>query len=251
VRNLKLTCGAPEWFDLRHGEHAFNHDVYKTKDEYFDDIAKAYREELDVLYKAGLRNVQFDDPLLAYFCSESMLSGMQEVGEDSELLLDKYIKLYNGCIRDVPKDMNIGLHLCRGNFKNGMHFSEGGYDRISRKLFREINVTTYYLEYDTPRAGSFEPLKELPEDKVVILGVVSTKTREVESIDAMKARVYEAADTIAKGTGRTREAALNQLGVSTQCGMASHSEGNAITPEVQKAKLELVVKIAKDIWPDA
>lgn len=113
---------APEWYHLRHGEHARDHSVYPDEKDYFDDLAKAYREELADLHEAGCRNVQFDDPLLAYFCSEAMLSGMKEEGVDSEPILDAYIKLYNDCIRDVPNDMTVGVHLCRGNFKDGMHF---------------------------------------------------------------------------------------------------------------------------------
>lgn len=110
VRNLKITLAAPEWYHLRHMDNAFDSNVYATADGYFDDLAKAYREELADLYEAGCRNVQFDDPLLAYFCSESMLEGMKEEGRDAGKLLDQYIKLYNDSIRDAPKDMVIGLH---------------------------------------------------------------------------------------------------------------------------------------------
>ena len=125
--------------------------------------------------------MQFDDPLLAYFCADSMIKGMEERGVDHEALLETYIRAYNKIVTDHPADLTIGLHLCRGNFKNGMHFSEGGYDRIAIKLFQQINVDAYYLEYDTPRAGTFEPLKFLPKHKVVVLGLVTSKFPEVRT----------------------------------------------------------------------
>ncbi len=131
----------------------------RITDEYFDGITTAYRAEIADLYAAGCRNIQFDDPLLAYFCADSMIKGMEERGIDHVALLNTYIRAYNKIVDDHPADMTVGLHLCRGNFKNGMHFSEGGYDRIAIKLFQEINVDCYYLEYDTPRAGTFQPLK--------------------------------------------------------------------------------------------
>ena len=146
-------------------------------------------------------NIQFDDPLLAYFCAESMLKGMEELNIDHEAVLDTYIKAYNDCLKGRPTDMTVGLHLCRGNFKvgavdvsasfdsmltfgrqDGKHFSEGGYDRIAIKLFKQINVDTYYLEYDTERAGTFEPLRHVPRNKSVVLGLVTSKFPQVSSV---------------------------------------------------------------------
>lgn len=192
VKHIKLTLAAPEWFHLRHGEHAFKQSVYANQDEYFDDIAAAYRRELEILYAAGLRNAQIDDPLLAYFCAESMLNGMKEAGEDSDALLDRYIQLYNDCLVSRPADMTIGLHLCRGNFRHSIHFSEGGYDAIAVKIFNEINVDCYYLEYDTERAGTFEPLQHLPKNKSVVLGLVTSKFPELEDKQVLKERVLAA-----------------------------------------------------------
>jgi len=251
VGNIKLTLAAPEWFHLRHGEHAYSKDFYKNNDEHFDDIAAAYRAELEVLYNAGVRNIQFDDPLLAYFCSETMLKGMKEAGEDSDELLNSYVRLYQNCLRDhatkLP-DMTIGLHLCRGNFRHSIHFSEGGYDAIAIKLFQEIPVDVYYLEYDTPRAGTFEPLKYLPKDKTVVLGVITSKFPELEDKEELKKKVYEAAKVVAQGAGETEEEALQRICVSPQCGFASHEEGNTLGMEDMKKKLELVADLAKDIW---
>ena len=172
-----MTIAAPEWFHLRHGacallpslvlqrvtqthisqlgEHAFVPGVYTDREDYFNDIAAAYRQELEALYAAGCRNVQFDDPLLAYFCDVSMLKGLNDEGTDADALLDAYIRLYNNCLSTRSQDMIVGLHLCRGNFRHSIHFSEGGYDAIAAKLFNEVNVDCYYLEYDTERAGTF------------------------------------------------------------------------------------------------
>lgn len=250
-KQIKLTMCAPEWYHLRHGEFAYNREIYKNDDEYFADIALAYRAEIQELYAAGLRNIQIDDPLLAYFCAESMIKGMEEQGVDHEALLDTYIRAYNECLKDRPADMTVGLHLCRGNFKDGMHFSEGGYDRIAIKLFQQINVDVYYLEYDTPRAGTFEPLKFLPKHKVVVLGLVSSKLPQLEDKEVLKHKIHDAARVIANGEEpRSFEEALNQICISPQCGFASHSEGNRVTEDDMRKKLTLVAETAKEIWSD-
>ncbi|KAM0809197.1 putative Cobalamin-independent methionine synthase MetE C-terminal/archaeal domain-containing protein [Seiridium cardinale] len=250
VKELKITLAAPEWYHLRYKKgKAYPSDVYATDAEYFADIAAAYRTELQILHDAGCRNVTIDDPNLAYFCSEKMLAGFKEDGEDSEALLDSYIKLYNDCLRSRPEDLHVGIHLCRGNFAYSKHFSEGGYDRIASKLFRDINVDTYFLEYDTERAGTFEPLKELPPHKNVILGVITSKFPELENVNELKERVYQAADVVAQGAGQSREEALKRMGVSPQCGFASHHLGNSVTHEDMVAKLKLVRELANSIWP--
>ncbi|KAL1639924.1 hypothetical protein SLS58_007512 [Diplodia intermedia] len=250
---IKLTLAAPNWYHLRYREgQAYPADVYSSDEEYFADIAKAYQTELDILYKAGLRNVQYDDPNLAYFCSEKMLQGWKEDGRNkysADELLDVYIKLYNDCISKAPADMHVGIHLCRGNFIGSRHFAEGAYDRIATKLFRDLNMQTYYLEYDTPRAGGFAPLAELPANKNVILGVVTSKFPEMEDKEEMKRRIYEAADVMAKGAGQSKEKALNRIGVSPQCGFASHASGNLIDHEGMAKKLKLVRQIADEVWP--
>ncbi|KAK8209624.1 hypothetical protein IWZ01DRAFT_325056 [Phyllosticta capitalensis] len=250
---IKLTLAAPNWYHLRYREgQAYPTDVYSSDEEYFGDIAKAYQTELDILYKAGIRNVQYDDPNLAYFCSEKMLDGWKNDSRNkhnADDTLDAYIKLYNDCIAKVPEDMHIGIHLCRGNFVGSRHFAEGAYDRIATKLFRTLNASTYYLEYDTSRAGGFAPLAELPAHKNVVLGVVTSKFPELEDKEEMKRRVHEAADVVAKGRGQTREQALKSLGVSPQCGFASHEQGNLIDWNGMWNKLQLVRQIADDIWP--
>ena len=169
--------------------------------------------------------------------------------KSADQLLDEYIALYNACISKRPSDLHVGVHICRGNFVNSRHFSEGGYDRIAKKLFQDLAVDTYYLEYDTPRAGGFEPLKSLPKNKNVILGVITSKFPELENVNEMKERVYQAADFAAEGANETRDEALKRLGVSPQCGFASHSSGNAVTREDMLRKLKLVKKVADEIWP--
>ncbi|KAF7538829.1 hypothetical protein G7054_g2603 [Neopestalotiopsis clavispora] len=250
VKELKITLAAPEWYHLRYKQgKAYPKEVYANDAEYFADIAAAYRAELKILYDAGCRNVTIDDPNLAYFCSEKMLAGFKEVGEDSDALLDSYIKLYNDCLASRPDDLHVGIHLCRGNFAYSKHFSEGGYDRIATKLFNDIDVDTYFLEYDTARAGGFEPLKELPPHKNVVLGVITSKFPELEDIGAMKERVYQAADIMASGAGQSRDQALQRIGVSPQCGFASHHLGNSVTHDDMVAKLKLVRELANAIWP--
>lgn len=178
-----------------------------------------------------------------------MIAGFKEDGEDIDALFDSYIKLYNDCISSRPADMHVGVHLCRGNFAYSKHFSEGGYDRIATKLFNDIALDTYFLEYDTERAGTFEPLRSLPAHKNVILGVVTSKFPELEDVGQMKERVFAAADIVAAGAGQTREQALGRIGVSPQCGFASHHLGNAVTRDDMMAKLKLVRDIADAIWP--
>ena len=181
-----------------------------------------------------------------------MLAGWKEDKSNTKTadeLFDDYINFYNDCISKRPADMHVGVHLCRGNFVGSRHFSEGGYDRIATKLFQQLNVDTYYLEYDTPRAGGFEPLKDLPTHKNVILGVITSKFPEMEDLEEMKKKVYAAADFVAEGNHQTREEALQRLGISPQCGFASHSSGNSVVRDDMIAKLKLVRQLADAIWP--
>ena len=186
------------------------------------------------------------------FCSEKMLEGWKKDPlnhKTADQTLDEYINLHNDCLSKRPADMHVGVHLCRGNFANSRHFSEGGYDRVAKKLFQDLHVDTYYLEYDTPRAGGFEPLRSLPKNKNVILGVITSKFPELEDLQEMKKRVYNAADFVAEGNNESREEALQRLGVSPQCGFASHSAGNAVSKKDMINKLTLVRELADSIWP--
>ena len=251
--NLDLTLAAPNRYHFRYKEgRAYPEDIYANDDEYFADIAKAYQQELKILYDHGVRNVQFDDPNLAYFCSEAMLEGWSKDTNNTtsaEELFDQYVKLYNACVAECPSDMHVGVHVCRGNFVNSRHFSEGHYDRIATKLFRELNVHTYYLEYETPRAGRFEPLEYLPRNKNVILEVITSKLTKIEDLGEMEERVREAVRRMCGGTGETEEEALERVGMSPQCGFASHSSVNAVTMSDMTENLKLVRSLADRIWP--
>jgi methionine synthase II (cobalamin-independent) len=180
-----------------------------------------------------------------------MLEGWKHDAENFQTAdeqLDAYMKFYNACF-ERPADFHLGIHLCRGNYMGSQHFSEGAYDRIAAKLFHDLHVSTYYLEYDTPRAGGFEPLKHLPRDKNVVLGVVTSKFAELEDQEEMVERVWKAADYLAEGSSQTRQEALERLSVSPQCGFASHAEGNSLTYDEMRKKLSLVRRIADEVWP--
>lgn len=173
------------------------------------------------------------------FCSEKFRQGWEEDKDNIgtvEDLLDAYIELYNDSISKCPADMHTGIHLCRGNFIGGRHFAEGAYDKIAKKLFQNLNVNTFYLEYDTERAGGFEPLRYLPKNKNVIVGVISTKLPQLEDKEAMKQRIYRAAEFVAEGTGQSREEALKQISVSPQCGFSTHESGYPLTEEDERNK---------------
>ncbi|KAK7409091.1 hypothetical protein QQX98_008698 [Neonectria punicea] len=249
---IKLTMITPAWFHQRYSQGmAYTPEAYANDAEYFKDVAKVYQAELDQLYKAGLRNVQFDDPGMAYFCSQKFRDGWaadsNNIGSVDDLL-DAYIALYNDSISKCPPDMHTGIHLCRGNFIGGRHFAEGSYDIIAEKLFKNLNVNTFYLEYDNERSGGFEPLQHLPKNKFVVVGVISTKLPQIEDKEEMKKRVLNAAEWVAKGTGESREEALKRVCVSPQCGFSTHETGYPLGLDEEKAKLSLVREIADEIW---
>ncbi|KAI1057096.1 hypothetical protein LB507_002249 [Fusarium sp. FIESC RH6] len=253
--SIKLTMITPAWFHMRYKQgKAYTPEAYKNDEEYFADVAKVYQAELDMLYKAGLRNVQFDDPGMAYFCSQKFRDGWaadsDNIGTVDDLL-DAYIKLYNDSLSKIPSDMHTGIHLCRGNFIGGRHFAEGKYDIIAEKLFRNLNVNTFYLEYDTERSGGFEPLQFLPKDKNVVVGVISTKLPQLEDKEEMKKRVLSAADWVAKGMGESQKEALQRVAVSPQCGFSTHESGYPLNLDEEKKKLALVREIADEIWGEA
>ncbi|OCL10830.1 5-methyltetrahydropteroyltriglutamate-homocysteine methyltransferase [Glonium stellatum] len=226
---------------------------YTSDKEYFEDLAAAYRQEIRTLYDAGLRNIQVDDPNMTYFITEPFLSGCKKDGVDPDELLDMYIWVHNLCLMGKPADLHVGIHLCRGNLAGSVHVTSGSYERIARRLFQEMQYDTFYLEYDTERAGGFEPLRFLPREKNVVLGVISTKMAELEDIDMLEDRVKEAAGVIARAQNRTVEEVLEQqIGVSPQCGFSSMSEGGGIgvTENRMWEKLELVRNLAARLWPD-
>lgn len=188
------------------------------------------------------------------FCSDKFRQGWEEdkdnIGTVDDLL-DAYIKLYNDSISKLPADFHTGVHLCRGNFIGGRHFAEGAYDIIAQKLFTDLKVNTFYLEYDTERAGGFEPLKYLPKDRHVVIGAISTKLRDLEDKEEIKQRIYKAADFVAEGSRQTREEALKRIALSPQCGFSTHETGYPLSEEDEKKKLALVRQIADEVWGEA
>ncbi|KIW82974.1 hypothetical protein Z517_02217 [Fonsecaea pedrosoi CBS 271.37] len=252
-RDAKMTVPPPGWWHIQL-KQPFDRDLYESDEALLRDLSAALRKEILTLYEHGLRVVQVDDPNLSFFCDEEWIRTCQDEGVDLGRLLELYVRSHNDAITDLPSDLHVGVHICRGNFPNGVGLASGSYERIARKLFNETAYKLFYLEFDSPRAGDFTPLKYLPADKAVVLGVVTTKSAEMEDLDELKNRVYQAADVVAEGqgNGRTREDALrDNLAVSPQCGFASdHSEGGVgMTMDLMWAKLDLVNKLSQEIWP--
>lgn len=229
---------------------------YASDEEYFADLAAAYRAELKNLYDAGCRNVQVDDPNMTFFVMDPFLEGCRVDGVDPDILLEQYVRVHNACIAGLPEDMHIGIHLCRGNMWSGViegGIGAGSYERIAQRMFQGLNYESFYLEYDDERSGDFEPLRFLPRDKYVILGLVSTKRVELERMEDLMRRVGEAAEIIAKAQGRTVPKVMEDcVAVSPQCGFASQSQGGGkgMTEDRQWEKLELVRDLARRLWKD-
>ncbi|PHH66502.1 hypothetical protein CDD81_6977 [Ophiocordyceps australis] len=248
----KLTLPPPCHFHLRLASgKCYSSEAYSSDKEFFADLTAAYRKELETLYDAGLRNFQIDDPTFAYFCNNDLLQGLRDEGIDPDELLHLYFEAHNDCIANRPPDLHAGLHVCRGNFVNSMYFSQGSYEKIAQGFFSKLNYDTFFLEYDTERAGGFEPLRFLPPDKNIVLGVVSTKTADMEDAQAIKDRVHQAAAIVAEAQGRTVGQVMQQMGISPQCGFASSGVAvKGMTEDKMFAKLQLVRNVARDLWPD-
>ena len=236
----KITIPGPCALHFRGGDAAVLATAYKDLDQFWDDTVEAFRCELQALADAGCRYVQIDETAFAKFGDPEVQAGLKARGDDWSALIDKYVAVTNRVLANAPQGMRIGMHLCRGN-RGGLWHSEGSYDDVAERLFNALNIQFYFLEYDTPRAGTFAPLRLVPRHKTVVLGIVSTKTPAMENKDDMKRRIEEAA----------RQLDLDRLAVSPQCGFASIDTGNPITQDVQEAKLQLVVELARDMWGGA
>ncbi len=228
---------SPATMDFWLGRAGVDQTAYPDEDVFFEDLAGIYRDEIRDLAAAGARYIQFDDVPLAMLCDPSVRESVRGRGEDPDLLIGKYIRLTNAALRSAPADLTIAMHLCRGNYK-GKWLSEGGYAYIAELLFNEVGVDAYFLEYDSPRAGDFAPLSFVPAWKVVVLGLISTKTPLLESADDLERRVTDA----------ERYVPRERLALSPQCGFASTVGGNPINIEDQKRKLDLLVRAARRIW---
>ena len=237
-RVAKMTIPSPTVLHFRLDTAAVNTEVYGSRDALFDDLAAAYRDAVAAFYAAGCRYLQFDDTAWAYLCSDDELTKARERGLDVDGIQQAYVDLINASIRDKPADMVITTHVCRGNFKSGW-ISSGGYEPVAQSLLAGCDYDGYFLEYDSERAGGFEPLRFLPEgDKVVVLGLITSKSGELESSALVKQRIAEAA----------RFAPLRQLALSAQCGFASTEEGNTLSVAEQWAKTREIIEIAADVW---
>jgi 5-methyltetrahydropteroyltriglutamate--homocysteine methyltransferase len=234
----KQTIPSPSNMHFRGGRAAIDSEAYPDMEQFYDDLARVYREEIAGFAQAGCRYLQLDEVNLAYLCDPKIAAEVRStIGEDPATLPRTYAKLINAAIASRPKEMTVCIHLCRGNAYSTW-MAEGGYDPIAEVLFNEIDVDGFFLEYDTPRAGDFRPLRFLPKGKIVVLGLVTTKKGALETKDELKRRIDEAA----------KFAPLEQLALSPQCGFASGAAGNKLSVDEEIAKLRLIVDVAHEVW---
>jgi 5-methyltetrahydropteroyltriglutamate--homocysteine methyltransferase len=233
----KVTIPSPTMVHFRGGRKAIDIEAYPDLDDFFEDLAQCYRDEIDSLYQAGCRYIQMDDTNLAYLCDPKLREGAKQRGDDPNELPRTYAELINAVIDGRPEDLTVAVHLCRGNFRSAW-VAEGSYEPVAEVLFNELNVDAYFLEYDDERSGDFAPLRFVPDNKTVVLGLVTTKIGDLESGQDLIQRVQEA----------RRYVSLDNLCLSPQCGFSSTVHGNEISEDEQWAKLELVVNTAREIW---
>ncbi len=233
----KMTIPSPSVLHFRGGRKAVPESIYPTMDEFYSDLGNAYREAVRAFADAGCRYLQLDETNLSYLCDPEQRQIIKDRGDNPDELPHVYARLINAAISDIPPDMRITMHTCRGNYRS-LWISQGGYEPVADVLFNEIGVHGYFMEYDTERAGGFEPLRFVPKDKIVVLGLVTSKTGTLESADYLKRRLEEA----------SRVLDPNQLCLSPQCGFASTEEGNVLTHDEQWAKLARIVEVARDVW---
>jgi 5-methyltetrahydropteroyltriglutamate--homocysteine methyltransferase len=233
----KMTIPSPSVLHFRGGRKAISEAVYPNLDDFYRDLGNAYNRAVHAFAEAGCRYLQLDETNLAYLCDPEQRQAVRERGEDPGRLPGIYAAMINSAIAGRPEGMRITMHLCRGNFRSSW-IATGGYEPVAEILFHTIGVDGYFMEYDTGRAGGFEPLRFVPKGKTVVLGLVTSKTGELESKDAIKRRIDDAA----------RYLDLDQLCLSPQCGFASTEEGNILTEDQQWAKLSRIVEIASEVW---
>jgi 5-methyltetrahydropteroyltriglutamate--homocysteine methyltransferase len=233
----KLTIPSPSMVHYRGGAAAIDPKVYPDKDAFWSDLTSAYSDEVERIAGLGCTYLQFDDTSLAYLNDPSQRAMIAERGEDADHLHVQYIRHINEALAGRPEGMAITTHMCRGNFRSSW-VAEGGYDFVAEALFNELDVDGFFLEYDDARSGGFEPLRFVPEGKMVVLGLVTTKRGELEQKDELKRRIEEASKFVP----------LDQLCLSPQCGFSSTVEGNALSYDQEVAKLRLIVEVAGDVW---
>ena len=234
----KQTIPSPSVLHFRGGRRAIDAHTYPDLDGFFADLGRAYRGAVQSFAAAGCRYLQLDEVNIAYLCDPEQIEGLRARGEHVEGLLDTYADLINTAIGGRPADMTVSIHLCRGNFRSTW-IASGGYEPVAEALFNRIDADAYFMEYDSDRAGGFEPLRFVPRGKkMVVLGLVTSKTGELEIKDDLKRRIDAAAKYLP----------LDQLALSPQCGFASTEEGNMLTEAQQWAKLRLCVDVAREVW---
>ncbi len=233
----KMTIPSPSMLHYRGGRKMINAGVYADMGEYYHDLGTAYKGAVTAFHEAGCRYLQLDDVSFAYLCDPEQLQMLRERGDDPERQPQIYADMINTAVRGRPSDMTVTMHLCRGNFRSTF-VASGGYEPVADLLFNGIDVDGYFMEWDTDRAGGFEPLRFLPKGKTVVLGLVTSKTGELEGKDDVRRRIDEAAKFVD----------LDQLCLSPQCGFASTEEGNTLADEQQWAKLDMIVEIAREVW---
>jgi 5-methyltetrahydropteroyltriglutamate--homocysteine methyltransferase len=240
TRTVKATLPAPSYLHYPRGRACVDPAVYPDLDEFFDDVVGIYVAELHALAAAGGRYVQLDEVAQPLLCDERLREAVRARGDDPDMLIDLYIGLINRIARQRPPGMTLGVHMCRGNAL-GRWMAAGSYERIAERTFNTLQADAYFLEYDSERAGGFEPLRFMPRGRRVVLGLVSTKTPALEAKETLLRRIAEAA----------RYVSLDDLCISPQCGFASHRKGSGLTFAEQEAKLRLVVDVAREVWRDA
>lgn len=235
----KMTIPSPSVLHFRGGRRAVNPEIYPDMEEFYRDLAAAYRGAVRAFADAGCRYLQLDEVNLAYLCDPEQRRILRERGDDPAQLPRIYAGMINTAIADRPADMIVTMHLCRGNFRSSW-IAQGGYEPVAELLFHQINVDAYFMEFDAERAGGFEPLRFVPKGKTVVLGLVTSKTGALEPVAGLERRIGDASKYID----------LEQLCLSPQCGFASTEEGNLLSEEEQWAKLARIVKVAREVWGD-
>jgi 5-methyltetrahydropteroyltriglutamate--homocysteine methyltransferase len=233
----KMTIPSPSSLHFRYGRAAVPETIYPSMDDFYRDLGATYRQAVRGFADAGCRYLQLDEVNFTYLCDPELRAHVGRRGDNPDQLPDIYARMINAAISDIPADMTISMHLCRGNFQSTF-VAKGGYEPVAEILFNTIKVNAYFMEYDTDRAGGFEPLRFVPKDKIVVLGLVTTKSGALESKDELKRRIDQAAKYVD----------ISQLCLSPQCGFASTEEGNILAEDEQWAKLRMIVELAEEVW---
>jgi len=233
----KMTIPSPSSLHFRYGRDAVPESIYPDMREFYRDLGQTYRRAVRAFADAGCRYLQLDEVNFAYLCDPKLPMQVGNRGDDPQKLPAIYAGMTNAAISDVPPDMTIAMHLCRGNFQSTF-VASGGYEPVAEILFNSINVHAYFMEYDSDRAGGFEPLRFVPKGKTVVLGLITSKSGRLEPKDEIKRRIDEAAKFVP----------LEQLCLSPQCGFASTEEGNILAEDEQWAKLRMIVELAEEVW---